>query len=207
MVEAAAAPDPALPEPEETGPLRRCIFSGERLPKETMLRFAVDPEGSLVPDIASALPGRGLWLAADRGIIERAVKKRSFERAARRKVTVPAALADLVERLLMIRCRETIGLARRAGHAVAGYEKVREALGAGRGGLVIQAADGAADGIRKIAALAPELPVLAVLSAAELGEAFGRDHVVHAVLGPGPLAARLRIDGSRLAGLRNCTAA
>jgi uncharacterized protein len=50
--------------------------------------------------------------------------------------------------------------------------------------------------------LACDLPLIAVLSAAELGIAFGREHVVHAAIGRGALADRLVADATRIAGLR-----
>lgn len=187
---------------EETGPLRRCIVTGERLPRETMLRFVVGPDGRVVPDLAATLPGRGVWLTASRAVVEQALKKRAFARAARRPVEVDPALADRLEALLVRRCCEDIGLGRRAGVAVMGFEKVSTALRGGGVGLLMAAADGAADGRRKVAALAPDVAIAAVLTAAELGQAFGRDHVVHASIGRGKLAERLRIDASRLAGFR-----
>ncbi len=199
----SAGLEPAAPdEAEETGPVRRCILSGRRQAKELMVRFVVGPDGMVVPDVAAALPGRGLWLTAHRDIVAQAIKKHAFSRAARRPVEVPADLADRVAALLASRCRESIGLARRAGQAVAGYEKVRDALRAGPAGVVVAAVDGGVDGRRRVAGLAMGAPVVAVLYGAELGGAFGRDRVVHAMLRPGALAERLRVDGARLAGLR-----
>ncbi|HLZ66853.1 MAG TPA: RNA-binding protein [Aliidongia sp.] len=195
-------PDGALPEEPESGPLRRCIVTGERLAKETMVRCVVGPDGVIVPDVGAALPGRGLWLTSRRDIVATAVKKRAFDRAARRSVTIPADLADRIELLLVQRCREAVGLARRSGKAVAGFEKVGQAIRKGGVGLLLAASDGADGGRQKIAAMAPGLPVMDRLNAAELGAAFGRDHVVHGAIGSGALAARLRLDADRLAGFR-----
>jgi len=195
-------PDGDLPDEPETGPLRRCIVTGERLAKEMMVRCVVGPDGQIVPDVGAALPGRGLWLTSRRDIVATAVKKRAFDRAARRSVTVPADLADRIEMLLVQRCREAVGLARRSGKAVAGFEKVGQAIRKGGVGLLLAASDGAHDGRHKIAAMAPGLPVMDRLDAAELGAAFGRDHVVHGAIGAGALAARLLLDSARLAGFR-----
>jgi predicted RNA-binding protein YlxR (DUF448 family) len=194
-----AAADPAE---AETGPIRRCLVTGERQVKERMVRFVVGPDGAIVPDVAAALPGRGLWLTARRDIVAQAVKKHAFSRAARRPVEVSSDLADRVAALLAARCRDSIGLARRAGQALAGYEKVRDALRAGPAGVVLAAVDGGVDGRRRVAGLAQGAPVVAVLSGAELGSAFGRDRVVHAMMRPGALAERLRVDAGRLAGFR-----
>lgn len=160
-----------------------------------------------MPDVDERLPGRGLWVAADRGILDQAVSKRLFARAAKRSVTVDPALTDRVEALVARRCVETLALARRAGGAVAGQTKVRQALEAGRAGVLVEAADGAEDGRARLRALAAERPVVSCLVSAEIAEAFGRDHAVHAfVESTGPragLADRLLREAARLEGLRS----
>jgi predicted RNA-binding protein YlxR (DUF448 family)/ribosomal protein L30E len=203
----ATRPPAVQDEEDEFGPIRRCIATGDRFAKERMVRCAVDPDGVIVPDVAAALPGRGLWLTARRDIVALAIKKRAFDRAAKRQVKVPADLADRIEALLVLRCRDGIGLARRSGLAVAGFEKVGQEMRAGRVGLLLAASDGAENGRQKIAGLARGLDlgveIMTGLTAGELGVAFGRDHVVHAAMGPGALAERVQLDGARLAGFRD----
>ncbi len=183
-------------------PQRRCIVTGEIRDRGALLRFVVGPDGAIVPDIEARLPGRGLWLTPRRDIVERAVAKRIFARAARRPVAAPPELADRIESLLARRCCDGLGLARRAGLAVAGFDRVSEALRRGRAALLLVALDGAAGGRRKLAALGRDLPSASVLNAAELGAAFGRERIVHAAVAGGPLCRRLLLDLSRLAGLR-----
>ena len=186
---------------EEKGPQRRCIVTGQVGPKEAMIRFVVGPDGQLVPDIEGRLPGRGMWLSAKRDVVNTAVAKAFFAKAARRKLEVPADLADRLEALLRRRCLDILGLARRAGEVVSGYDKVRAELKAGRGAVLLAARDGAEDGVSKIGALAPKLPVVRSLTAAEMGAAFGRDHTVHGLLLKGRLAERLLMESARLAGI------
>ena len=78
------------------GPLRTCIATGEVGAPERMIRFVVGPQGDVVPDLARRLPGRGMWVRAERAAVERAVAKNLFARAARASVR-PAA--DLPERV------------------------------------------------------------------------------------------------------------
>lgn len=189
-------------------PLRRCIATGTVQPKAGMIRFVVGPDDSVVPDLEGVLPGRGLWLTAGRSEIERAVARNLFAKAARRAVKTDRTLPARLEMLLERRCLDLIGLARRSGQAVAGFEKVREALRAGRvgragaPGLLLAARDGAEDGRAKMRALAGGLPVLEQFDAAALGAALGRDNAVHAVLARGNLGDRLLAEAGRLAGLR-----
>ena len=193
-------------------PLRRCIASGTVQPKEGMIRFVVSPDGDVVPDLDGSLPGRGLWLGAERALVERAVAKKLFAKAARRAVRVNEDLLPRLTALLERRCLDFIGLARRAGQAVAGFEKVREALQSGRvcrtgaPGLLLAASDGADDGRGKMRALAGGLPLLELFDSASLGAALGRDITVHALIARGALADRLRVDAGRLTGLRTLPA-
>ena len=187
---------------DETGAERRCLVSGDVLSKATLVRFVVSPGGEIVPDVAERLPGRGLWLTARRDIVATAVAKRLFGRAARRPVVVDEALADRVETLLVARCRDLIGLARRAGEAAMGFVKVERMLTAGVAGLLLGASDGARDGRGKLRALAPDVRERSELTAGELGAAFGRDWAVHAALRDGRLAEALARELDRLGGFR-----
>jgi len=188
-------------------PRRRCIVSRDEKESAEMIRFVVDPEGWIVADIGGKLPGRGFWLSADRGMMDTACAKNLFARAARAKVRVPEGLAERVEMQLVKRCLDHVSLARRAGQAVAGFEKVEAWLKSGKGvGVLLAASDGAEQGRAKLTALAQALmagiPLVDGLSSDELAVAFGREKVVHAVLGKGRLAEKLLMDTGRLKGMR-----
>jgi uncharacterized protein len=185
---------------------RRCIVSGEVCPRERLVRFVAGPDGEIVPDIEEKLPGRGLWVTADRKILGRATAG-VFSKAAGEKVTLMPGLAERVEVLLSRRMKADLGLARRAGLLVLGFDNVLKSLdGKMPPCVLIEASDGAADGRRKIlaAAAARGLTLVAVdsLSSAELSLALGRENVVHAAVKPGSLTERLVADSVRLAGLR-----
>jgi predicted RNA-binding protein YlxR (DUF448 family) len=203
----AAAQTAETSAPSGHVPERRCIATGEVLPREAMVRFVVRPpeaggKAELVPDLEGRLPGRGLWITARRDIVGRAVAKNSFARAAQAPVAAPADLADRLESLLVRRCVDHLGLARRAGQAVAGFEQVRAWLDRGRVGAVVEANDGAAGGQRKVMAMATGLPVIRVLAGWELGSAFGRDWIGHVALAPGRIAQGFCREAGRLAGFR-----
>lgn len=195
--------DPAS-EPEETGPLRRCLVSRERAPKAGMIRFVIGPDGAVVPDLAATLPGRGLWLSARADVIETACKRGAFAKAARAAVTVPADLPARLREGVERRIVETLGLARRAGQAVAGHDKAGAWLREGRAALVVQACDGSPEERRRFLG-GREMPVVTPLPAATLGAAFGRERAVHVAVAPGRLAGMLQTEAGRLAGLRGTT--
>lgn len=183
-------------------PERRCIATGESGATDLLIRFVLDPEGRLTPDLAERLPGRGVWLTADRALVDQAVKKRQFARGFRQPVEAPADLADRLEALLVRRLIEAVSLARKAGLAVNGFEKVRARLRSGPVAALLAASDGAEDGRAKLAALAGDAPVIDVLTADELGQAFGRDAVVHASLDEGGASNRVIREARRLDGIR-----
>ena len=142
-------------------------------------------------------------MSARGDVIETARKRGAFARAARGQVTVTDDLLAVLDAGLVRRIGELLGLARRAGQAVAGFQKAREWLSAGRIGLVMQAADGSAAECQRFLSGAPAgLAVVAPLDAAAMGAVFGRDQAVHVVVAPGNLATRMRLECERLAGLR-----
>lgn len=133
---------------------RRDLVSHQVMDESRLIRFVAGPDGQVVPDLGRKLPGRGLWVEASRASVEAAVKKNGFTRSAKTKLTAPADLADVVERLLVRRCLDQLGLARREGVLISGFEKSAASLRSGKAAWVIEAADGAADGRGKILALA-----------------------------------------------------
>jgi len=195
-------PDPAIEDDDpETGPLRRCVVTRERDYRGRMIRFVVSPDRILIPDLLAKLPGRGIWLSARRDVLETARTRGAFARAARGPVTVPADLADVVQSGLARRITELLGLTRRAGQAVCGFQKAREWLLAGRAGLIVQATDGSRDERKRFLSGAKDVPVAAPLSGMALGAVFGRDHVVHVAIAHGRLAEALSIETHRLSGI------
>lgn len=182
-------------------------MTGVSQPADLLVRFVLGPGNRVVPDVDERLPGRGFWLSARRDVVETAVKRKVFGRAARADAQADADLAARLEALLLRRCQDGLGLARRAGRAVAGFDKVAEALDAGEGGLLVEAADGRPDGLRKIAAAVRRADSVAVRTvagpdAAELGFPFGRERAVHVFVAAGPLADRIERDVLRLAAYR-----
>ncbi|MBM7067045.1 RNA-binding protein [Actibacterium sp. 188UL27-1] len=186
----------------DAGPERKCIATGEVQPKSGLIRFVVGPEGVIIPDLAEKLPGRGIWVAATRDAVTKAIKKRLFARAARQSVEVPDDLGDRLEALMLKRVTDLISLARKAGRAIAGYEKVKGALLTEEAKVLIQASDGSERGKTKLRAPDGENTFIGCLTAQELGLSFGRDHVIHAALAAGGLTKRVVEDAARLSGLR-----
>ena len=201
MARSSLLSDDAEEEEPETGPLRRCVVTRERDYRNRMIRFVVGPDRQIVPDLHAKLPGRGIWLSARRDVLVTACSKGAFARAARGQVTVPADLLEVVQAGLSRRVVELLGLTRRAGQAVCGFQKAREWLQVRRAGLVIQASDGSPEERARFLSGVRDVPVASPLPAMALGAVFGRDHVVHVAIAHGRLAEALGIETNRLAGI------
>lgn len=161
----------------------------------------VGPDDMIVPDLSGKLPGRGIYVSAEREALEKAVEKRIFSKGAKRQVVIPDGLVGGLEAGLLRRVQDTIALARKAGDAVCGYEKVKSALGDWRVAALLQAADGSERGKGKL--WTPEgARWIGHLSADELGRAFGRDRVIHAVVAAGTLGRRVVEEAAKLKGIR-----
>jgi predicted RNA-binding protein YlxR (DUF448 family)/ribosomal protein L7Ae-like RNA K-turn-binding protein len=207
-----------------------------------MVRFVIGPDGSVVPDIAAKLPGRGYWVEARREAVEKAVNRHIFARAAAKSlkeaakeaasaaakekeavarhsegveakggdvgvaqkltVKVDPGLADQLERLLVKSSLGLLGLARRAGQLITGFEKVREALRKEKGIALLHASDASDDGTGKLSRLGFDVREINIFSRDELSLALGRENVVHAALKPGGIKDKLLAEIDRLEGFR-----
>lgn len=183
-------------------PERKCIVTQQSQPKGGLIRFGIGPDGQVVPDVLGRLPGRGLYVQASREAIEKAAKKGLFARAARKPVLVPEGLADLIEAQLARRVVDLVSLARKAGDAVTGFEKVKDWLVKGQARVLIQASDGSERGKSKLRPPEGKSGFIGCLTAQELGLAFGREHAIHGALAAGGLTTRVVEEAARLAGLR-----
>ncbi len=191
---------------EAGGRWRRCAVLGSVVPEAGLIRFVVSPDGLVTPDLAAELPGRGTWVCAQAAILDKAAARGAFARSQKRGVSVPPGLSALVAALLEARCLAALGLARKSGALLTGFEKVQDASRTGKACALIEAADAAEDGRAKVLALAAKaVPGVAVIGAfriRQLSLALGLENVVHAVLTNGRHADRLVRDVRRLGGFR-----
>lgn len=191
------------------GSERTCAVTRAHRTPEEMIRFVLDPEGNVIPDLKRKLPGRGVWVTATRGYVAEAVKRSVFAKGFRRPVVVNPDLPEIIEKSLEKDLVQSLSLANKAGMVAAGTFQVEKALANDDISVLIQAADGSRDGVRKIrhlatrTALEPEsLEILDFLDSEQIGLALGRASVVHAALRRGPVTQALMARARRLASFR-----
>ena len=195
--------DPDLdngPRTDRSATVRMCAVTRQVRPIDELIRFVVSPSGEVVPDLKRKLPGRGLWVSASRQAVAEAARRNHFSKGFRRDVRATGTLAADTEALLVRGVAEALAIAAKAGHVVSGFSKVEGALAQRQARTsicaLIHASDGAADGIRKLDAVARqnagngdeshEFPVVTALTSEQLDLALGRSNVVHAALLAGP---------------------
>ena len=169
---------------------RQCIVTRERDPAEGLIRFVRGPDGSVVPDIAGTLPGRGAWVTARHSLVQRAASRQMFSRALKAEAKGSPDLADRTGSLLRDRLVRSMPLLRKGGDLVAGAGKVDSMVRTGEAALVLHAEEAAPDGVRKIAQAIHAAEVergietrsASVFTADELGLAFGGQRVIHAAI-------------------------
>ena len=161
-----------------------------------MIRFVAAPDGKVVPDLKTRLPGRGAWVSADAEVVRKAMAKGHFARAFKGKVHVPDDLDRHVGSMLKQQALSALGMAMGAGQVITGFAKSEAAILSGKAGIALHAADGAPDGLRKLKQAARNAvnagrktaQWITVFNSDELGLAIGRQSVVHAVVKPGRMA-------------------
>ena len=184
---------------------RRDLVTHQAMDEARLIRFVAGPDGMVAPDLGRKLPGRGMWVEASRASIDAAVKKNLFSRSAKTPLKPTSDLADVVDSLLIRRCLDQLGLARREGVLISGFEKSAASIRSGKAAWLIEATDGASDGRGKLMALARHqtTKVCGVFRADDLSLALGLENAIHTVLLHGGRADRWTIEVERLAGFRS----
>tara|TARA_B100000530_G_scaffold202532_1_gene129256 strand:+ start:301 stop:924 length:624 start_codon:yes stop_codon:yes gene_type:complete len=180
---------------------RKCIATGQVLSKNQLVRFVLGPNSVIYPDTENKLPGRGIWVKADRSAIMQAQKGQLFSRAAKQSTECIENLAEQVENLVANRIIKLIGLSRKSGQCVCGYEKVKDWLKKDIAKVLIQSSDGSNREKSRLRTPA-DGQFIGWLSSKELGKVFGRENITHCALASGGLTQRIVEDAQRLKGLR-----
>jgi predicted RNA-binding protein YlxR (DUF448 family) len=171
---------------------RMCIVTREVADESELIRFVRGPDGAVVPDLARKLPGRGVWVGLNRSRVAEAVRKKLFSRGFGVEALAAPALADVTGALLRKAALSYLSLAKKAGEAVAGAEKVAEMAASGRARVILHAVEAAANGREKIdSRITGEVEVLSLFTSAEMDLAFGRTNVIHAAVARGGLSEKL----------------
>ena len=186
-------------------PIRRCLASGDSKQQADMIRFVISPDNIITPDVKGDLPGRGLWVSANRDALETVIAKRLFNRGAKKQVTVPDNLLDSIVAIYEKRCLSNLSLANRAGQVIMGRDNVKTALQNNQNvACLIQGHNASTKELDKLAviATATDTPVMRPFTAEQMGGAFGKEYAVHAVLTNGGLAELFINDSKKLCKIR-----
>jgi predicted RNA-binding protein YlxR (DUF448 family) len=201
----------AGPRKSAPGTERFCAATGEVKPVDEMIRFVVGPDGAAVPDLKRRLPGRGIWITATRQALTSAIARKAFARSFKRDVRVVADLVETTERLIEQSALDSLAMSRKAGAVAIGFAKVDVALARDRVAGLINAAEAAPDGTRKLVASlhrredAADIVVIDAFTSAQLDLALGRANVIHAALLAGPESKTFLARTARLARFRTGT--
>src|ERR1700730_15483189 len=181
----------------DTGPRaqeleRMCVATRTVRPVADMIRFVVGPDGEAVPDLKRKLPGRGVWGMATQAALCDALKRKALDRGFKREVRLTADLVARTGQLLERAALDALAMAGKAGLVATGFTRVEAALAQENVIALLQAAEAAADGVRKLDAAWRRRPergpivTIGLLTSAQLDLALGRPNVIHAALLAGP---------------------
>jgi uncharacterized protein len=190
---AETQPDELDAGPRKGGPglERLCAVTRTVKPVGELIRFVVGPDG-IVPDLKRKLPGRGLWITADKPTLKDAIARNVFSRGFKREVRATAELIDLTELLLQRATLDALSISGKAGLVLTGFAKVEAAIAREPMVGLIHASDASQDGVKKLGGAlrhrpdADRVALVKTFTTAQLDLALGRSNVVHAALLAGP---------------------
>jgi predicted RNA-binding protein YlxR (DUF448 family) len=193
------------------GAHRLCAATRAELAPDDLIRFVAAPDGEIVPDLSRRLPGRGVWLKADKAVVAGAIQGKIFAKSLKRQVTVAEDLAERVEALLARRAAEAFSLANKAGLVTMGFAQVEALIEGGSAVALVHGSDAAEGGAEKLdkkflaisRSRGRKATVVTSLSTEQLSLAIGRSNVVHAALIQGGATERFVSEAERLVRYRS----
>ncbi|MGH1350713.1 MAG: RNA-binding protein [Methyloligellaceae bacterium] len=170
--------------------LRQCVVTREKLDVNELVRFVLDPNGLVVPDLKRKLPGRGVWVTAKADKIEIALKKGVFKKAFRQSVEVADDLVEQIDRLMRTAALQRLALTNKAGQLILGFAKVDAALSKKSILALIHASSASSDSRSKLSNKWRGLQgdkrssqrTVECFSGEQLSVALGKPNVVHGAL-------------------------
>lgn len=191
--------------PQDDGPIRKCILSGDREAREHLVRLVLSPDGEVLPDVRAKAPGRGAWIGVTRAELETAQAKGKLKGALARAfktgdIRIPDDLGERIATQLQRSALDRLGLESKAGAVVTGGVQLDKAARSGKLHMLLHASDAGADGAGKLAQAwrvgsdqegsglkGLVLPIPRTI----LSLALGRENVVHAGLTDARAAKRV----------------
>ncbi len=76
-------------------PLRTCIITREKLPKNDLIRIVKNKDGKVQLDLDFKLNGRGAYIKKDKKVLTKAIEKNQIQRALKIKTIPESILAEI----------------------------------------------------------------------------------------------------------------
>jgi predicted RNA-binding protein YlxR (DUF448 family) len=173
-------------------PERTCVLTRRKGGRDSLIRLALGPDGTVAPDVRARAPGRGAWISVGKGGLSEAVASGKLKGALQRafktgNVTVPTDLAERTEQALRQAALDRLGMEARAGTLINGSDKLEAAARAGKVHLLLHSADASEDGRKRLDQAwrvggGAQQGVIFPLDRTILSLALGRENVVHVAL-------------------------
>ncbi len=78
-------------------PMRTCVVTKEKLPKQDLIRVVRTPEGSVIIDEKGKANGRGAYVKKDLAVISKARQSKVLERTL--EISISDEIYDLLEKM------------------------------------------------------------------------------------------------------------
>ncbi len=106
---------------------RECLVTRETLAKSELLRFVTSPSGEVVYDVTGKLPARGMWIKADKDVLEKALKQNLLSKRSKSSVSKIVTKEEILEQLKHY-IFSLVQLANKAGLVFFGQDRIAQHL-------------------------------------------------------------------------------
>ena len=79
-------------------PMRSCVVTKEKLPKQELLRIVKTTDNTVVADISGKINGRGAYIKKDIVVLEKAIKSKTLEKQL--EITISDSVYDEIRKII-----------------------------------------------------------------------------------------------------------
>lgn len=183
-------------------PERTCVGCRAVHSRGSLVRYVLSPQRELLIDYRQKLPGRGVYTCCEADCIVKALERRQLQRGLKAdplQIT-PEQLVSQLQRSLLQRIENLLGMARKSGQAVSGSQAVLSGIKKNESFAFILISEDVSTGIAEKVLSASEsrrIEIFQMLTKGRIGEVLGKGERSVAALHSGRLADAIKLEVQR----------
>ena len=107
---------------------KKIFLNSSNINKDDFIKISLSPDNKLIPDLSDKLPGKSVWLPADKALIVDILRKEDLKTYFGVSKIFSSDLVSLIEMVLRKRILSSISMTKKSGVLVIGLDAIKTQL-------------------------------------------------------------------------------